>query len=175
MAEYLTLKSCFDDFDGDLLKMVPGVLDVPEIRDAASVWVYTYGSTDKDKTILMHPATWNGIGSMFWIFPPSHSRDEHGWVSVGGCVTNSPLVRVSVLDAIRDGWTHGYRAMLSGELWFNPFYEMLPLLMWQRHKQDTPREPEAIMAAALDWVMVASNRVMAHVKWADPVRLRGGA
>lgn len=152
--EIIAVGSPFDDFDGDMLKLVPGVTSCAYFAEAQKAEVYTYGSLDRTGKMLAHPATWNGVGARFWLHPPIHARDKHGWVHFdGGLTTDDRCVRVSVVNAVRDAWTHHYRASLSGELWFRPFQQMLNLLYHARGQAEHMNIPARadLERAALSW------------------------
>lgn len=166
--EYIECKSCFDDFDGDLLKLVPGVEQVPEFRQCKDIYVFTYGRTDKSRTMLLHPSTWNGFGAFFFTRIPLYARDKAGWISIDGCTTDDPLISVSASDVLRDGWVHNYRAILDNSgIWFTPFDGMMDLLYTSR---ETPKlsltdNAKLLMeAAAIDWVVEASGRLLQAVR-----------
>jgi hypothetical protein len=111
--------SAFDDFDGDLLKLVPQTEQMEFFHASKSHRLYVFGSTDQSRTKLVHPAVWNGPGALFFTKPPEFVEDSPGWRHLANaCVTNDPLLVVTLFDVIRDAWCHHYSAQLNYEPWF---------------------------------------------------------
>ena len=97
-----------DDFDMDLLKVFPDF--AAELGETADVTVWTLGHTTFGR--LNHPSVWNTHGAYLWLEKPDLERDAKGWVSVGGCVTDNPLVECTWLEWLRDCWVHDFNFVM---------------------------------------------------------------
>jgi hypothetical protein len=96
-----------DDFDMDLLKILP---EVPELLgQLADVPLYVHGSVDPKNGRLHHPACYNGGFGFIAFF---------GLTATGflppGYVAGREVVACTALEAIRDAWCHTYTIVLEG-------------------------------------------------------------
>jgi len=101
------MKRISEDWDGDLLKIVPEAAEI--IAPVAGVKLVTYGSVD-DQARLRHPSTWNGYDGSLAFFdfdaePPAVSKPEE-------FLTDQPIVRCTMLEAFCDAWMHHYVLLL---------------------------------------------------------------
>jgi len=102
-----------DGLDMDLPKILPELRD--RIGGVGDKPLWTYGSLSRDG-LFSHPSVWNcyiGTEAFFWPVDPELPR-ENGWVSINGRVTDEPLCRLTVWEAIRDCWSHHYTLRLNG-------------------------------------------------------------
>ncbi len=93
-----------DDFDMDLLKVLPDTEEI--LGRTAGVALYTYGHTSYDR--LNHPAVWNDYAGTVAFFgtTPSGFKDD--------CYSpSSGLVECTFLEAVRDAWPHNYRLLIN--------------------------------------------------------------
>jgi hypothetical protein len=86
-----------DDFDADLLKVVPGAAEA--LGEAAGIRMWTYSSLVGGK--INCPSSWNtdfGSTAFFWTCPEGRPGPTY-WTEqrVAGC---------TLLEAIRDEWIH---------------------------------------------------------------------
>lgn len=162
-----------EDFDMDLLKILPGLRD--DISFIAGCPLYTFGSLSREG-MFSHPAVWNsdvGMSALFFVDEPQLIRDEHGWVSIGGCVTDDPVCEITALDAIRDCWCHNYTLHLEGRrviasslrFYNSHFY---PLMAFRRGWKEVPDHDRivndvhgwAVQGARNIEVVVANHRTL---------------
>lgn len=103
-----------DDFDADLLKVVPEARD--RIGELAHLKLWTYCQHPKHGRINS-PASWHsdfGLTAFFWTKKPEHPR-EHGFATFGrGYTTSAPLLECNWLEVLRDCWVHGFNINLDG-------------------------------------------------------------
>lgn len=127
-----------DDFDGDLLKLVPGVEEI--VGEASDIVLYTYGGTTHGR--LNHPAVWNDYRGMiaFFGFDPSGS-----WKPEAYYAGHRELVECTFLEALRDGWTHNFVMIVEGmHVWdgFSLSNTMMNLLYhkrgWKQQQSGNP-------------------------------------
>ena len=117
-----------DDFDADLLKVVPRAADI--LAPVADVPLWTYGKTDANGQ-LVHPSVWNGYRSMLAFFSSSAEQDprpsDHYYVG------NDLLIRCTFEQAVRDCWVHSYALIVNGRVILDTthqFYELFSPLMY---------------------------------------------
>ena len=103
-----------DDFDMDLLNILPALKDKEVIKKAMTTYLYTYAN---DGEHLSHPSVWSSCGALFFSEPPRYQRDKYGWVSIDGCVTNGKIYQVSIFNTIRDQWAHNYPSFIDMKPW----------------------------------------------------------
>jgi hypothetical protein len=165
-TEALRVASCFDDFDGDLYRLVPEAKDLRSLQQYGPVPLYTYGFTGRENRVLSHPAVWNTCGAMFWTIPPQHERNEHGWVSISGHVTDDRLLEITTEIAVRDAWVHGYAAIVDDYEWFRQAPVMMELLAlargWMEGQDHVPREQ--LWRTAVRWVDDACLAIGRRIK-----------
>jgi hypothetical protein len=102
-----------DDFDTDLLKVVPGAAAVLARADGVRLW--TYGGTTHDR--LNHPCVWGGNHGWSAFF----GTHEGGWWLPGSYSPSKPLVECTWTEAVRDAWVHNYLIVVDGvPAWNNP-------------------------------------------------------
>jgi hypothetical protein len=116
------MKRHSEDWDGDLLKLVPQAAEI--IEPVADLKLITHGSADKEGR-LSHPSTWNGYDGMLAFFDfdaaLAVSKPAVYW-------TAHPIVRCTALEAFCDAWMHHYVLHLRAEPVWNTF-ELQTLMM----------------------------------------------
>lgn len=107
-----------DDFDMDLLRLFPDLES--RLGELAFTPIWTLGTLTQGR--LNHPATWNDGFVAFWLDKPELERDDHGWCSIDGHVTDDELVEATWLEVLRDAWPHQYPIQIygTGVLLWNP-------------------------------------------------------
>ena len=139
-----------DDFDMDLLKVVPETRSI--LGAIADVKLVTQGHVTNG--LLNHPSVWNAPGgSTAWFGFKDPARPK-GWHS------NEPLVHCTVLEALRDAWPHSYRVIIEGDLvWDFPIRtELFQALMfdrrgWKAERADVIEKILADLRASLNLAM----------------------
>lgn len=95
-----------DDFDLDLLKVVPEVAELLGPLSDRVLW--THGTVSKEGR-LAHPSCWNGGPGFIAFFGSAPDR-----AAPPTCyVTTEPLVECTLLEAVRDAWVHSYAILLD--------------------------------------------------------------
>ena len=118
-----------DDFDMDMLKVLPITeADADYLR---SVELWTYGHTTHGR--LNHPSCWNGDQGSIAFFGTTINTGKPA-----GYWTSSPLVRCTALEAFRDAWAHNYLMIVD-----NKAVVWNPEKLWPSF--------EAIMCAIRGW------------------------
>jgi len=149
-----------DDFDMDLLKVVPNV--IKDLGKYADRKLWTVGHLTAGR--LNHPTVWNTHGAFVWLKEPVLLRDEHGWFNVLGCVSNEPIVECTWLELLRDQWPHHYPFVLlpKGVRFPEPPMRHFERLMYDLrgwHKDEEAAE-QARMAVRV-WVVNATRKLKA--------------
>lgn len=145
-----------DDFDMDLLAIVPRLLDEPIVQEAARRMVWCYGSTDCEGR-LAHPSVWNDTGALFFSRKPTHPRGRSGAVCIDGHVTFDPLCEASLFEAVRDQWCHGYRSYMDLYPWVDPedYDSVFYPLMAHRRGWTLTAECDALIERVRAWCLYA--------------------
>jgi hypothetical protein len=110
-----------DDFDADLLRVVPGAAEV--LGTAAGIRLTTRAYVT-DGTIN-HPLCWHtdqGIAAFFWTCDAGRSP--------AGYVTNDREIGCTFLEAVRDEWVHDCLIVVDRRLIWRPRPNrwMMPLM-----------------------------------------------
>lgn len=140
-----------DDFDMDLLKVIPDIVQLVDQFAFIRLWTYCEGTTHGSINL---PTCWNtreGIESFFWSEKPEHARDEHGWVCFGGgFMTKAPLVECTFLELLRDKWCHQSVVNLDGKVIWRPgeLRGQFDLLMYHLRGWKTASDAEVAEAIA---------------------------
>lgn len=147
-----------DDFDMDLLKVMPFILN--DLGPSANIPLWTVGHTTHGR--LNHPTVWNTHGAFVWTGKPFLPRNEHGWFNIGGCVDDSPLIECTWLELLRDQWTHDYAFILLPN---SVLFQSAPRTSFDRLMYnlrgwdiDEPAGKRALMKARL-WVVESTRRL----------------
>lgn len=147
-----------DDFDMDLVKVVPNVIE--DLGPYAERRLWTVGHITNGR--LNHPTVWNTHGAFVWLDEPKLSRDEHGWFNIGGCVSNSQVVECTWLELLRDQWPHSYAFVLLPNQTFFPESPrrhfdnlMYDLRGWRKDEEAA----ELARKAARIWLVIATQRL----------------
>lgn len=142
-----------DDFDIDLLKIFP---ETPAHLERPHQPVWTFGNTTYGR--LNHPTVWNTHGAFLWTQKPVLPRDKNGWVNIGGCVTEDPLVEATWLEFLRDAWAHHYNwiTLPANEYFLGMDYRWFSQIMyhrrgWDKLISDTPLN--SLTTRAWRWLM----------------------
>jgi hypothetical protein len=116
------MKRISEDWDGDLLKIVPEAAEI--IEPVADLKLITHGSVGKEGR-LSHPSTWNDYQGPLAFFDfdaaLAVSKPKEFW-------TNQPIVRCTALEAFCDAWSHHYVLHIRAEPVWNTF-ELRTLMM----------------------------------------------
>ena len=144
-----------DDFDMDLLKVLPETPDI--LGKTADVELVTQGHTSHGR--LNHPAVWNtdgGLAAWFGFRDPARPT---------GFVCDHPLVRCTFLEVLRDAWSHTYLVMVERQrVWGNSRvgWELFQQLMYHRRGWHT--YPAAVIETALAELHLSLNEAMARME-----------
>ncbi|MBB3297843.1 MULTISPECIES: hypothetical protein [unclassified Rhizobium] len=124
-----------DDFDTDLLKVVPGIPEL--LGDLAGVTLWTHAGTWEGT--LNHPSMWNHDTGLICFFG-FNDPDKPDYFSTG-----QPPVQCTVLEMFRDLWCHGATVMMG------------PIPVWDSQ----PLQPEfdILMYAVRGWFDTRPNRI----------------
>lgn len=117
-----------DDFDMDLLKVFPDVCELLGATVDIPIWTLSHETYGR----LNCPCAWNtdfGLTSFLWLEKPNLPRDEHGSVSVNGCVTNDQEIEGTWLEWLRDMWAHQQSWLLI------PGYVRFSSMAWRPFEQ----------------------------------------
>jgi hypothetical protein len=137
-----------DDFDMDLLKLLPNI-EAMIGDDAAATVLFTHGHVTHGR--LNHPASWNtqfGPAAFFGFQDPA--KPEPMW-------TSDPVVECTWLEVLRDCWSHSYaivverRWLLPGESLQSRFMELLG------HVRGYARSPRA---SEVEWLRRTEGAVL---------------
>lgn len=103
------------DFDSDLLRVVPGVVEA--LGDVVSRRLWTRCRPSNGK--INHPAAWNTQDGLTAFFTTHEDRDP---VPSAGYVTSGAdeITECTLLDAIRDEWVHDCAIVVDGHLIWQP-------------------------------------------------------
>lgn len=150
-----------DDFDMDLLKVIPNVPE--ELGEYAERILWTVGNRDKRNGRLNHPVIWNTHGAFVWTVKPNLVRDGFGWFNVDGCVDDAEEIECTWLELLRDQWVHGFAFILKSisQVYFpGPPQEHFMTLMYHIRgwRQDDAAAEMARMAGRL-WVVESTQRL----------------
>jgi hypothetical protein len=107
-----------DDFDADLLKVVPGAAEA--LGDTAAVRLLTYSRPTGGK--INCPSSWNGVGALFWT-APEHKPDACYY-------TDAPVTPCTFLEAVRDEWVHDSALVVNGALVWQAPVRLMERLMY---------------------------------------------
>lgn len=110
------------DFDSDLLRLVPGVLDA--LGDTATRRLWTHCRPTNGK--INCPSAWNDSGGLSAFFTVHEDRDP----APAGFWTNEPIVECTFLDVVRDEWVHDSRVVVDGHLIWKPQASWQQALMY---------------------------------------------
>lgn len=138
-----------DEFDMDLLNLLPDLANAPEVQTASAIHLWCYASIAERNgvKVMAHPSTWNGFGVPYFSHPLP-PNDNHAMVNVDGTslVTSEPSVCVSAWTAVRDTWSHNLRLMINWQVWTQPplYHKVFqPLMHYTRGNYSLP-EPKAL-------------------------------
>lgn len=110
-----------DDFDADLLKVVPGAVEA--LGPAASVQLQTYSRLTDEK--INHPSCWHtdaGIAAFFWTVPEGRPP--------AGYSTDDPPAECTFLEAVRDEWVHDCVICVNRHVVWQPPGRLMERLMY---------------------------------------------
>jgi len=129
-----------DDFDTDLLKVVPGA--VQALGGTASIRLETFSSLTGGK--INCPSAWNthqGSLAFFWTDPAF--RPPMGYV------TDDPAAECTFLEAVRDEWVHSSVVSVNDRIVWRPPVRLMERLMYDLRGWTvlTGREREGIRQA----------------------------
>jgi hypothetical protein len=110
-----------DDFDADLLAVVPGVAEV--LGPAASVRLFTYSGLTDGR--INHPSCWNGgagFVALFWT-GPAWKPEPYYW-------TDKDVAECTFIEAVRDEWVHDAAIYVNGHAIWKPPVRLMEKLMY---------------------------------------------
>ena len=110
-----------DDFDADLLAVVPGAMRA--LGDTAGVRLLTYSQVTGGS--INCPSAWNsdyGLMAFFWT-SPEHRPDEFWW-------TDDPVVPCTFGEAVRDEWVHSCVIAVNRRIVWRPPVRAMERLMF---------------------------------------------
>jgi hypothetical protein len=124
-----------DDFDADLLKVVPGAAEA--LGDAGALRLTTYSWLTDGK--INCPVGWNtydGLMAFFWT--AEEHRPDRSWL------TDAPEAECTLLEAVRDEWVHGCLISIDHQVIWRPPNGLMTRLMYDLRgwtpMTDTARE-----------------------------------
>ena len=104
-----------DDFDADLLKLVPGVRE--QLGEDAGIVLRTFCGHPTHGRINL-PCSWNshsGLTALFFLSEPPVTQRDGKWVTLpGGYTTDAEIVECTWLEVLRDEWVHGCNVSVEG-------------------------------------------------------------
>jgi len=126
-----------DDFDADLLAVVPGAAQA--LGETASIRLETFSSLTGGK--INCPSAWNtdaGLVAFFWTAPEFRPPASY--------VTDDPVAECTFLEAVRDEWVHSSTISVNGRIVWRPPVRLMERLMYDLRGWTvlTGREREAI-------------------------------
>lgn len=143
-----------DDFDADLLKVVPGAAEA--LGAAADIRLWTHGNETNGK--LNHPSVWGSdIGMIaFFGFSPAATGKPDGYY------TDRPTIECTFLEAVRDCWVHTYGIVVHHQtVWrstWGPFEVLMYDIRGWRRALDATRED--LINEVLDSLRAAAQRLI---------------
>lgn len=146
-----------DDFDADLLVVVPGAVEA--IGDTADVRLRTYSHATNGK--INCPSAWwtdHGLTAFF-------ATDGYGGPAPAGYWTDKPVVDCSFVEAVRDEWIHDAVIVINGRFVWKPparlMYDLMADLRGWHLLTDTQRDSicEHVRAS----LVAASGRLRALI------------
>lgn len=151
-----------DDWEGDLLKLVPGVREA--LGDAEGVTLYTYdGSLTHGRINL--PCVWNtdhGLTAYFGVRRGYAFKPPHAF-------TTEACVECTWLEVLRDVWSHDYcvvvdgRVVLAADAFYAVFYPMLEEARgWKKLDDDARQKLQRAALALIQAATDAFRRVLAR-------------
>jgi hypothetical protein len=143
-----------DDFDADLLAVVPGAAEA--LGEAAGVKLLTYSTLTDGK--INCPSAWNTYdGSLiayFWTAP--EHRPNAAWY------TTDPVVGCTFLEAVRDEWVHSCTIAVNWHVIWKPPDRLMEKLMYDLRGWGTPlagEQREQIRGDVLASLRAAAGRL----------------
>jgi hypothetical protein len=118
-----------DDFDADLLKVVPGAAEA--LGDTARVEMRCYSRLTGGRINL--PSCWHtdaGLAAFFWTDPALRPPESY--------VTDDPEAGCTFLEAVRDEWVHGQVVVVNRQLVWRPREALMMRLMYDLRGWGTP-------------------------------------
>lgn len=148
-----------DDFDTDLLKVCPSLID--DLGDDANIELWTVGMPDRRYGNLNHPSTWNTHGAYLWLEKPNLKRDEYGWINLNGCVSNDEEIKCTLLEFLRDKFIHGFNTIVlpSEFKLYNFPWEWFQTIMWDIRGIGEKREVESLKNKANQWAVLRASEI----------------
>jgi hypothetical protein len=110
-----------DDFDADLLAVIPGAATA--LGESAGAALLTYSTLTGGK--INSPSAWNtaaGLTAFFWTSP--QHRPDACWA------TSDPVVPCTFMEAVRDEWVHSCAVSVNGLLVWRPPVRLMERLMY---------------------------------------------
>ncbi len=120
------LKFWSDSFDMDLLNLWPDLTTM--LGPTADIPLWTVGSARHGR--LNHATVWHPHGAYLWLEKQDLTRDEDGWFSINGCVSNAQEIECNWLEWLRSWWAHHHGFLLSGEYFDACGYEDFERIMY---------------------------------------------
>lgn len=102
-----------DTFDGDLLKLVPGV--EAALGDAARIPLWTHCAHPTQGRINL-PNVWNQDAGLCAFF----ALDANTPGQPAYCITSGPRLECTWLEVLRDVWSHNFGVVAGGTLVLEP-------------------------------------------------------
>ena len=109
----MMLKFWSDDFDMDLLKVYPSVVDALGATADIKLWTLSHATHGR----INCPVSWNtyqGLRSFLWLenLYLDLARDKNGWINIDGYVCNEAVMECTWLEWLRDMWAHQHNWLL---------------------------------------------------------------
>jgi hypothetical protein len=132
-----------DDFDADLPKVVPAARSA--LGNVGDMMLRTHAGVTANG-VMSHPTVWHhdfGMVALFW--PASQPTSKPA-----AYYTADPVVDLTLWEAIRDAWVHGYVIVLEDVVVFNgeDAHEHFDTLMWHVRKWPGVSDDDASTARA---------------------------
>lgn len=110
-----------DDFDADLLAVVPGAAEALGPAGDTPMWTYSRPTDGK----INCPAAWNtddGYTALFWTAPEHQPGPFYA--------TRDPVVACTFLEAVRDEWVHSCAVAVNYHVTWRPPVRLMERLMF---------------------------------------------
>ena len=146
-----------DDFDADLLAVVPGAAQA--LGETAGVRLETFSPLTGGK--INGPSAWNtdaGLVAFFWTAPEFRPPASYS--------TDRPVVPCTFLEAVRDEWVHSCAVAVNRHIVWRPPGQLMQQLMYDLRGWTvlTGREREGIQQAVRRSLTAAASALTAALE-----------
>jgi len=154
-----------DDFDADLLAVVPGAAQA--LGETAGIRLETFSRLTGGK--INCPSAWNtdaGLVAFFWTAPEFRPPASYS--------TDHPVVPCTFLEAVRDEWVHSCAVSVNRRIVWRPPVRLMERLMYDLRGWTvlTGREREATRQAVRRSLTAAASALTAALE-GSPIGVAG--